>query len=129
VLRNMYSGKPWLTSSLRKSLIGATKLGSKSLKISGSEARRWWILSGTWLSQRVSGERKYWNYALVKKQLRKYLCSSQKNEQMARDIWKWMNLELWMREFIDRKYEQNSPKIIYSSKLNILPAWPTIKNK
>ena len=47
-------------------------------------------------------ERKYWDYGLVKTQFQKYMSNTHYHGQMARDIWKWVNLELWMRQFIDQ---------------------------
>lgn len=43
-------------------------------------------------------ERIYWNWKKVKKEFEKYK-NNKKN--ISLDVWKWINLELWLRMFID----------------------------
>ena len=44
-------------------------------------------------------ERKYWNHKLVSKETEKFL-SNKRN--IGKQIWKMINLEMWLREFIDK---------------------------
>jgi len=53
------------------------------------------------VSSRSFKERIYWDHQQVTKQLELYLNSEESNERRARDIWKWLNLELWLRHFVN----------------------------
>jgi len=46
-------------------------------------------------------ERKYWDYRQVKEQAKHYFSGRKSRGLKADDVWKWINLELWLRYFID----------------------------
>jgi asparagine synthase (glutamine-hydrolysing) len=57
------------------------------------------------IESRSFKERKYWDQKRVKKEFEQYVSGIKRKAVTAHDVWKWINLELWFRYFIDRKIE------------------------
>ena len=54
------------------------------------------------IESRSFGERAYWDQGQIVRQFESYLKGEKSQGQGVSDVWKWINLELWLRQFIDK---------------------------